>query len=214
MKKIFVLTLLAAVSIGAKADGYAGASIGRGKLPFDCASDASCKQSVNVFKLYAGTRLKESHQLDFGIGRVDAVEVGFMRSASKSTETRTVEQTYIIIDPVNGNTVTTRMVPQRRLVSMDALILTPVLHVGVMPGVDAFVKAGAAIVTSTVKSTLNDVSIKSESQTKLKPYIALGASYAVARNLKFFGSADWVPFSVEGVSGTARALSLGAEMAF
>lgn len=214
MKNFFVSTLLVAVSFGAQAEGYVGASIGRGKLPFDCASDASCKQSVNVFKLYAGTRLKESRQLDLGIGRLDAVEVGFMRSASKSTETRTVEQTYIIIDPINGNTVTTRMVPQRRLVSMDALLLAPVLHVGVTQGVDAFVKAGAAIVTSTVKSTLNDVSIKSESQTKLKPYVGLGASYAVARNLKVFGAADWVPFSVEGVSGTARALSLGAEMAF
>lgn len=214
MKKIIVSTLLAAVAAGAQADGYVGASIGRGKLPFDCASDASCKDSVNVFKLYAGTRLKESRQLDLGVGRLDALEVGFMRSASKSTETRTVEQTYIIIDPINGNTVTTRMVPQRRLVSMDALLLSPVLHVGVMQDVDLFVKAGAAIVTSTVKSTLNDVSIKSESQTKLKPYVALGASYGVAPGFKVFGSADWVPFSVEGVSGTARAISLGAEMAF
>lgn len=215
MKKIFVSTLLVAMATGAQAEGYVGASIGRGKLPFDCASDASsCKQSVNVFKLYAGTRLKEARQLDLGVGRVDALEVGFLRSASKSTETRTVEQTYIIIDPVNGNTVTTRMVPQRRLVSMDALLLSPVLHVGVAQDLDLFLKAGAAIVTSTVKSTLNDVSIKSESQTKLKPYVAVGASYSVTPGVKVFGSADWVPFSVEGVSGTARALSLGAEMAF
>ena len=59
-----------------------------------------------------------------------------------------------------------------------------------------------------------EVSLKSESQTKLKPYLAAGASYTVMPGVKVVGSADWFSYSVEGVSGTARALSLGAEVAF
>lgn len=225
MKKIFVPSLFALLSVGAQAEGYVGASIGRGKLPFDCAQDAvSCKQSVNVFKLYAGTRLKESHQINLGVGRIDALEVGFLRTNGKAAETRMVEQTYYLIDPDDpfNNGPATRMAPTRRLVSLDALVVAPVLRIDVMSGVDVFVKAGAAIVTSSVKTTIlepktnpkGEVSLKSESQTKLKPYLAAGASYTVMPGVKVVGSADWFSYSVEGVSGTARALSLGAEVAF
>jgi len=227
MKKIFVMGALAVAAVGAQADGYVGASVGRGKLPFDCEQGTSCKQRVNVFKIYAGTRLKEARQLDLGIGRIDALEVGFLRTNGKATETRMEEQEYNVIvkdpaDPTNTiNDVFTRTAPARRLVSLDALVFAPVLRVNVMTDVDLFVKAGAAVVTATVKTTKTattevpkEVSVKSESQTKLKPYLALGASYAVTSGVKVFGATDWFPYSVEGVSGTVRAFSLGAEMAF
>lgn len=227
MKKIYVMSLLAVAAAAAHAEGYVGASVGRGKLPFDCQQDATCKQRVNVFKIYAGTRLKDSRQIDLGVGRVDALEVGYLRNYGRATETRMEEQQYNVIvrdpsDPTNTtNDVFTRTAPARRLVSLDALLLAPVLRVNVMPDVDLFVKAGAAIVTATVKTTKTattaeptEVSVKSDSQTKLKPYVALGASYAVTSGIKVFGSADWLPYSVEGINGTARAFSLGAELAF
>lgn len=227
MKKIFVMSVLAAAAAGAHAEGYVGASVGRGKLPFDCEQDATCKQRVNVFKIYAGTRLKEARQIDVGIGRIDALEVGYLRTNGKATETRMEEQQYNVIikdpsDPTNTiNDVLTRTAPARRLVSLDALVLAPVLRVNVMSDVDLFVKAGAAIVTATVRTTKTattaeptEIGVKSDSQTKLKPYVALGASYAVMSGIKVFGSADWFSYSVEGVSGTARVFSLGAEMAF
>lgn len=232
MKKIFVMCALAAGVAGAQADGYVGASVGRGKLPFDCAQDANCKQRVNVFKLYAGTRLKDSRQIDVGIGRIDALEVGFIRTNGKATETRMVSQQYVesYPDPSDPSqtivNVLDRTVPARRLVSVDALILAPVLRVNLMSDVDLFVKAGAAIVSATVKTMTTastesapeasprEVSLRSNTQTKLKPYLAFGASYAVTPTVKVVGSADWMPFSVDAVSGNARAFSLGAEMAF
>ena len=232
MKKFYVMCALAALVSSAQADGYVGASVGRGKLPFDCAQEANCKQRVNVFKLYAGTRLKDARQLDLGIGRIDALEVGFMRTNGKATETRMVTQQFVEYYPDPGDPTQTivnvldRTVPARRLVSVDALVLAPVLHVNLTRDVDLFVKAGAAIVSATVKTTTTastetgpdakprEVSLQSNTRTKLKPYLAFGASYAVASDVKVFGSADWVPYSVDAVSGTARVISLGAEMAF
>lgn len=214
MKKIFMSTLLMAGAMSAQADGYVGASLGRGKLPFDCAQDATCKQSVNVFKIYAGTRLKEASQLRLGPVQVDALEVGFVKTGSKASETSIVEQSYIIIDPINGNTVTTRMVPQIRQVSLDALVFTPVLHMPLSKEFDVFVKPGAALITATMKTTLNGVSQRSESELKLKPYVSFGASYAVTPGVRVFGSSDWFPYSVEGVHGVSRALNLGAEVSF
>jgi len=214
MKKIFVSSLLVALSAAAQAEGYIGTSIGRGKLPFDCAEGASCKQSVNVFKLYAGTRLKEASQIDIGFGRIDAVEVAYLRNNSKATQTTMVDQVYLYNDPDNGPTYLTRNVPSRRLVSLDALVLAPVLHIGITKEAEVFVKAGAAVVTGTVKSTLNGVSMKSNSDTKLKPYLALGASYSVTPGVKVFGSSDWFRYSADDVNGVARAFSVGAEVAF
>jgi hypothetical protein len=224
MKKIFVLSLLAVSSAGALAEGYAGASVGRGKLPFNCAQGASCDQSVNMFKLYAGVRLKETSQIDLGIGRIDAVEVAYLRTNGKASENAMVDQGYYYyyIDPAdpdnnnfnNGWTVGTRSVPSVRLLSLDTLVLAPVLNIGVTPDVGLFFKAGFALVTSSVKSTLNGVSLGNESATKLKPYVGFGASYRVLDGVKVFGSSDWFQYSADGLSGTARTLNLGAEMIF
>lgn len=214
MKKSFVFGALVALSMGAQAEGYVGASVGRGKLPFNCADGAECKQSVNVFKLYAGTRLKESNRIDFGVGRLDSLEMAFVRNTGKASETKIVEQTYFFNDPVNGPSVLVRNVPSRRLLSLDALVFTPVMNFDVAQNTSLFVKAGAAVVTATIKSTLNGTSIKSESKTKLQPYVGFGAAYNVMPNVKLFGASDWFRYSADGESGTARALSLGAEMAF
>lgn len=214
MKKLFVFGALAALSASALAEGYVGASVGRGKLPFSCAEGANCKQTVNVFKLYAGTRLKEANRVDLGVGRIDSIEVAFLRNTNKATETTIVEQTYFFNDPINGPSVLVRDVPSRRLLSLDALVLAPVLNFGVADNTSLFVKAGAAVVTATIKSTLNGVSMKSESKTKLQPYVGFGASYNVVPSVKVFGASDWFRYSTEGASGTARALSVGAEVAF
>lgn len=214
MKKIFVTTMLLAGAVGAQADGYVGATVGRGKLAFDCAQDATCKKSINVFKLYAGTRLKEASQFDLGIAKVDALEVAFQRSGSKGAENKTVEQSYLIIDPDNGNTVSTRMVLQRRLVSYDALVLAPVVRMGLTREIDLFVKPGAAIVSTTVRTIVNDVGQQSETQTKLKPYVSLGASLLVAGNFRVIGAFDWMPVSVGNVTGSTHSFNLGAEASF
>lgn len=215
MNKIFAASLVLAFSGLAQAEGYVGASVGSGRLPFDCASDAKCKQSVAILKLYAGTRLKPAHQIDLGgLARLDAVEVGYVRNASDARETRTVDQKYLFNDPVNGPTFLTRAVPSRRLVSMDAVLLTPVLRLGLQPDVDLFFKAGAAVVTTTVESTLNDVRQKSESRTRVKPYVSLGASIQALPNVKVLGSIDAFTYGVGEVSGTISSFNLGAEMAF
>jgi hypothetical protein len=214
MKKIFVLSLLAVSSAGALAEGYAGASVGRGKLPFNCAQGASCDQSVNMFKLYAGVRLKETSQIDLGIGRIDAVEVAYLRTNGKASENSVVDKTYFFYDPDLGPTFPNHSVSSIRQVSLDALLLAPVLNIGVAPDVGLFFKAGVALVTSSVKSSLDGVSLKNESATKLKPYVGFGASYRVLDGVKVFGSSDWFQYSADGLGGTARTLNLGAEMTF
>lgn len=215
MKKILVTTVLLAGAAGAQADGYIGATVGRGKLAFDCAQDATCKQSINVFKLYAGTRLKEASQLDLGIAKIDALEVGYQRSGSKAVETKIVEQNYLLIDPDNGNTASVRMVPQRRLVSYDALVLAPVVRASLTREIDLFIKPGAAVVSTTVRTVINGVGQQSETQTKLKPYLSVGGSVAIAGNVRMVGAFDWMPVSSVGsVTGSTHSFNLGAEASF
>lgn len=216
MKKIFVSSLLAALSIGAQAEGYIGASVGRGKMSLNCAEGASCRQSVNIFKLYAGTRLNESHRINIGAARIDALEVAYMRSNGGVSETSMVDQQYLGEDPdFGGPAVLVRTVPARRLVSLDALVLAPVLTVEVAPHIDAFAKAGFALVTGTVESTLNGVSYGGHSSTRLKPYIGFGASATVVPNrVKLLGSFDWLKYGTGEVSGAVRTINFGTEVSF
>lgn len=214
MSKIVFSVVLLTLSAGAQADGYAGASVGRGKLPVDCVRGAVCEQNVNFFKLYAGARLSDASTLNMLGGKVDALEVAFVRHAGKASVTKKVDQEYLFDDPDNGPTYLIRSVPFRRAVSVDALIVAPVFHISPFRDVEIFFKPGVAMVTSTVKTTLNGISQKSESQNKLTPHLSLGASYSLMPAVKVFGSSDWFRYGVEDLGGTTRAFSLGAEVAF
>ena len=221
MKKMILMgSMFAFSAVAAQAEGYIGASLGRGKMSLDCEQGASCKESANVFKLYAATKLSEPSQLDLGIARLDGFEVAYVRTVNNALKLRTVQQQGIVLvpsefegdPPVEANGLVN--VPMRQRFSVDAIVMAPVLHAQLTNDLRIFVKPGLGVVTATIDTDVNGQSTRSDSSIRVKPYIAFGVDYAVAEGVKIFGSAEWLGYAVQGGSGTLRSVNMGAQVDF
>lgn len=214
MKKLILMGgLLAFSAVAAQAEGYIGSSLGRGKMSLDCEQGASCKESANVFKLYAGTKLSESAQLDLGVARLDGFEVAYVRTINDAQSLRSVKQQGLVEGeylPDNGIVD----VPMRQRFSVDAIVMAPVLHAHLTSDLQIFIKPGLGVVTATINTDVNGTSTRSDSSIRVKPYVALGLDYAVTKGVKIVGSAEWLGYAVQGESGTLRSVNLGAQVDF
>jgi hypothetical protein len=211
MKKYIASMALSVLSAVAVAGGYVGASVGKGKISYSCNENLNCKHSDNVFKIYAGTRLKDADKIDLaGFAVVDALEVAYLKT-SKVSSTGAVSMMY---NDTDANDVLTKDVAVRYRIGLDALIFAPVIRVQVDSDASVFSKVGLGIVSSTLSNDLDGRSNKSETANKFKPYIAFGADYRVVESLKVFGMLDFLPYEVNGVKGTARSLAVGAEYSY
>lgn len=214
MRKLVVVGMIALVTNAVQAEGYIGASLGRGKMSFDCTAGASCRENVNVFKLYAGTRLSDAEEMSFGAARVDGVEVAYLRTLKGATSLSMIEQSYLFIEPDGSGTVLDRVVPSRQKLSIDAIAMAPVLSAQVTENFRVFAKPGLALVTASIDSEINGQRIRQDSSVRLNPYISLGANYAVVTGVKVFGSFDMVGYRLKSERGTVQSLNLGAEVDF
>lgn len=219
MKYIAAAAILAIMSGSVHANGYVGMNFGRGKLPIKCPSGGdNCKDRVDVFKLYAGTRLGPERQIDFGVARLDGVEVAYARSKEARMSTSSPGQVVALVENEFGdleNVVLDTNFPFKQRLSLDALILAPVLSVSVpVPGLRFFAKPGIAIVTATVDSEWNGKSQRSDSSTKAKPYLSVGVEYEVIKGVALQGAVDWMRYAVENQSGTQRSFNIGAQVSF
>ncbi len=217
MKNIVLFGAMAILSTAVNAGGYAGVSMGRGKLPIDCAG-GSCKDSVNVFKLYAGTRFSAPQQIDLGIATIDGLEVSYMKSQGA---TRTVSEPTkikgLVLDEFGSDLIPAVIdvnVPFRQKLSVDALTIAPVIRVPLAAGMAVFAKPGVALVTATLDSEWDGRSQRSDSATKVKPYLAVGLEYEVYKGVALQGAFDWMGYKVSKQSGALRSFSLGAQVAF
>lgn len=219
MKYIAAAAVLAIVSGSVHANGYVGLSFGRGKLPIDCSSGAdACKDRVNVFKLYAGTRLSPSSQMDLGVAKLDGVEVAYMRAKESRFSTSNPGQIVALVENEFGdleNQVVNVNMPFKRKLSFDSLVIAPVLTAALpVPGLRVFAKPGVAVVTSTVDAEWNGRSQRSDSSTRVKPYASVGVEYEVLKGVSLQGAFDWMRYAVGDQSGTHRSMTVGAQVAF
>ena len=78
-KKIVAIALLSGVTVAAYSQGYVGALRSFTRVAFDCPDLADCKHSGQGWKIYGGNRLSPSSVIDFGVGKIDSVEVSYLR---------------------------------------------------------------------------------------------------------------------------------------
>lgn len=236
MKKIAVVGMIALLGSAAHAEGYLGASVGRGKVSVDCAVGETCSDRVSVFKLYAGTRIHEGARLDIG------VEAAYLRTVNEiQRRSTTLRQGLVAVEnEFTGEFETTPAVgsvPFRQSLSLDAIVIAPVFTFKVTPRFSVFAKPGVGLVTATLKNSVEDVvnagvadfrysrggTERSDSEFQLQPYVSLGADFAVLPTLKIVGSFDYLGYKSKGENatrevkkerGSLRNLNVGAQYLF
>lgn len=210
MKKLIIASIFVSGLTAAHAEGYAGAVASLTSIGGGCDSRlAECDKKGFGVKVYFGSKLTGARQLDLGIGKIDAVEAGFVNFGK--IQSQGMIQLPDVTDALGIN-----LVPSRATTSAtaNALVVAAVAHVPVADDFTGVVKLGGAYVSSTVRYFIEGASDSSKTATKLQPYIGLGFEMALASNIKLVGSYDWTRFSVEGQKGSLGAFGMGAQFGF
>lgn len=210
MYRFIFVGFLSVFAIASQAQGYVGAVASLSSIGIDCANKLTCDKKGFGARFYAGSKLSAENQIDFQFGKIDAFEVGVSNFGKASS---TYIRTYTITDVVNGGTTT-----QDRTISTvgtaNALTFAAVANMPVTTELAVLAKLGVAYVSSTARYYVDGVANASETETKLKPYLGLGASMVVFDSLKIVGNYDVTAFDVAGRKSRASSFGLGAEMSF
>lgn len=211
MKFLLTTSFLALASSAALADGgYVGAVLALTKVQAGCPAGFDCDRSAMGGQLYGGTRLKPNQVLDLGVGSVNAVQVGFLRSGDqKSNGTGIVSRNNITLGGPEDVTV-----PATETVQASAIYAALVANFPVVTDLNLSARLGLAYVTSTLNKGLDGLSNAGESAAKLKPYFGLGADYQVGNGFSLVASLDVTRYDVSGRQGNITAFGLGAQKGF
>lgn len=205
MKKVIVSCSLFLACSAAMSQGYMGAVAALSRIDGACDGQDSCNHRGRSFKIYFGSPLSEAHQIDLGIGKLSAVEVGLTGFGKGGSNGQ-----FIYNDPDAGPVTMTA----QRSTTANALTLAAVSSFPFGGGVAGVVRTGVAYVSSTVRYYVNGVQNGSETATKLKPYLGLGVEFEVVDNLKVVGAFDWTQFDVAGNKSSLKSIGLGAQLGF
>lgn len=211
MKKTLAASFLYLTSAAAFAQGYAGVVAALSSIDAGCNNQLSCDKKGRAFKLYAGANLAKDKQIDFGIGRLQAIEVsviGFGKASSNGT-TILFNPDFVPSDPAAQITAATS---QSR--TANALTLAGVAKFPIMEDMAFVARGGVAYVSSTVRYYVQGGQNGSETSTKLKPYLGVGFEFEAVKGLRVVGSFDWTKFDVVDQKGGLKALGVGAEVTF
>ncbi|MFN3913753.1 MAG: outer membrane beta-barrel protein [Aquabacterium sp.] len=210
MKKIVLFASLVAACSWASAQGYVGAVAALTRLSDACTDTYRCSGTqAKGFKVFAGTYLPKGQGLDLVIGQVNRVEVGAMRFGRvNSRSTTTVPDLDEDFNPIN------REVDVTDKVKAEALTVAAVAEFPVLDQFSLVAKLGVAYVTSTVKFTRDNQGIGAKSQNSIRPYAGLGVEVGLPAGIRVMGTADWTRYAVDGRSGSATQLGLGASVSF
>ena len=210
MRKLAIFSFLCVLASNSIAQGYVGAVASLTSIGIDCADKLSCDKKGFGLRLYAGTKLAPENQYDFQIGKVSAIEIGVLSFGKASSS---YDQSYTAADLVNGGTYTlNRQVS--KVSTANALTVSAVAEMPVSSEFAFLAKLGVAYVSSTTRTYIDGASNGSETATKLKPYLGLGASFLIMDSLKVVGNYDVTAFDVAGRKSRINSLGFGAEMSF
>lgn len=212
MKKSLVLVTLALMGGCSYAQNYVGAIAALSSLKIDCSSKDFCDTKGFGLKLYAGARLAADNQVDLGIAKIDAMEVGLINFGKASSR---YAKEYLVPNP---DTNAGGVVPQLRTVSTtgtaNAITVAAIANTPLSDDIAFSLKFGVAYVSSTQRTYLDGVTDGGVTETKMQPYVGLMAKYNIAESIKLVGSYDWTRFDMAGRKSSLGALGLGAELSF
>jgi opacity protein-like surface antigen len=199
MKRVLALAALSLVSVAACAEGYVGAVLALTRVEAGCPSGYTCNFRGHGGKLYAGTKLSADRAVDFSFGKIDAIEVSYLKFGGTKADLPPPDA----FNPgLHESTVT------------DAIAVSAVAHVPVADQFSVVGKLGLAYVSSTIRGAQDTTSLGGVSENHLKPYIALGLEYDIPNVVKIVGSMDLTGYQTTGRRGPATMIGIGAETNF
>lgn len=210
MKKILWILACMGLSVPVYAQGYFGAVAALSSTGLDCSSTRSCDKKGFALKIYGGTKLTPSSQVDLGIARLDAVEFsainfGKIGSTASATVKRYNSDTFAIDDVVvDASTVNT----------VNAITAAAVLNAPVTSELGLAARLGMAYVSATSRRYVDGVSNGSETQTKFQPYVGFSAMYSITDAIRLVGSYDFTRAPFVGRTANVSAYGVGAELTY
>lgn len=211
MKKNVLIAALIAVSPAAFAQGYVGAVAALTRLSDACAASLRCEDSNAFgFKVFGGAYLPAGQVLKLGAAKVNRIEVGAMRFGKMSSSGE-VSRTFFDGD---ADAYFTVRFPGTQTVQADAILGAAVMEIPLAQQVNVTTKLGLAYVSATAAVEQAGRKFNSKTKSSVQPYVGLGLEYALPSNVLLQGGVDWTRYRVDGRSGSATQLGLGASMLF
>jgi OOP family OmpA-OmpF porin len=190
MKQLFLGAAALILSAAAGAETYIGAAIGPSNIEANCDLAGSCDKDDTGYKIYGGFVLPQSPLAGL------ALEVG-----------------YIDFGKANA---TYALGLADRSTEVSAVAFNAALRVKFTPAFHGVGRLGLGYVEGKDSgvNVLGVVNAGSESKSKLEPYFGLGLEYAINKQFKITGSADFTSYDTGNDTGSARLLSIGAQYSF
>jgi hypothetical protein len=212
-RSICVAIALGGLTTIASAQGYVGAVRSLTNVGFDCAEGLTCDKSSKGWRFYGGTKLAPNNSLDFGIGKVNAVEVSYMRFGHATLNGGSRQMSSYVYVGINGIPVTVTQ-SLSYMAEADATSVAAVAHLPIFDQFALSARLGLAYVSSTFRTSVDGRVDSSKTESKFKPYIGLGFEYDIPSIVKLVGSLDMTKYDVNGYNGSMRMIGLGAEKTF
>lgn len=211
MKKSLLIAALMAAAPAAFAQGYVGAVLAMTRLNDACATSLRCQDTnATGFKVFGGAYLPPHQTLSLGAAKVNRVEVAAMRFG-KVTSSGTVAGKIFDGD---ADAYFTQPVASTLKVQADAILAAAAMEVPLAKQLNLTTKLGLAYVSATAGVERAGRRFNSTTQSSVQPYAGLGLEYNAYGSVLLQGAVDWTRYRVEGYSGSAMQVGLGASVAF
>lgn len=211
MKKIFLLSVLALLAPLSFAQNYAGAVLALSRVADSCVTGLRCERNNPFgFKLFAGGYLPAADQLVLAGARLSRVEVAAIQFG-KVTSSGLIGKREFDVDLDDYVTV---FAPGEVVVQANAIAAAAVTEFSLSDQSSLVAKLGVAYVSATLSTERNGSRIDSSTKSSVQPYIGLGVEFALPFNVLLHGGVDWTRYRVDGRSGSATQLGVGAAVSF
>jgi len=213
MKKLCFAVALAAMAPASWAQGYVGALVTLSRLTEACTPSFRCDDDRKTGqKFFAGAYLPDAQVLSLGSAKINRVEVGAMRMGRVTSTGQVATQVYV--NDADGERYLTVQVPAETRIQADAIMAAAVMEVPLVQQVNLTAKLGLAYVSATAVLERSGKRFDSVTKTSFQPYVGLGVEYALPFNVQLHGGVDWTRYRVDGQSGSATQVGLGAAVSF
>jgi OOP family OmpA-OmpF porin len=186
MKQFGLGALALVLSAAAGAETYVGGVIGASNVDIDCNYASQCDSGDTGVKLYGGYVLPHSPLPQL------ALEVGYISFGQARAST-----------PVTARTV-----------DVSAFTFGAAMRLKFTPAFHGVGRLGMAYVDATGEGTLGPYLVRSTSDSRFQLYAGLGLEYAITKQVKLVGTADFTSYDTGAESGSARLIGIGAQFGF
>ena len=186
MKHIFLGAAALILSTAVGAETYIGGALGFSEIEANCDFTTSCDKSDTGFKIYGGYVLPRSPLPNL------ALEVGYT-------------------DFGQAHARTTSLVD--RTVSVTALTFGAAMRLKFTPELNGVGRLGLAYVEGK-DNGIGVFGLGAKSNSDMNMYVGLGLEYALNKQWKLTGSADFTSYDTGNQSGSARLMSIGAQYGY